>query len=90
MLNPDEQAAILDARARGYYVRSGRTIHALRAWVTWCRANGRPAVVVAIGARQATIEVDGVRRWGGPASAAEARAAAIVARLNTVRSAVRI
>ena len=89
-LSPDEQAAILEARSRGYYVRSGRTIRALRAWLAWCRANSRPTIVVAIGARQATIEVDGVKRWTGPAAGAEDQAAAVVQEATTKRSAVPI
>ena len=89
-LSPDEQAAILEARSRGYYVRSGRTIRALRAWLAWCRANSRPAIVVAIGTRQAHVEVDGVKRWSGPASEADDAAAAIVGEATAQHSATGI
>jgi hypothetical protein len=84
-LTPDEMAAIEHAHRDGFYIRSGRTLAALLAWQTWCMANGVPAVVVAIGARRAFIEVDGVRGWSGPVNEAEQQARAI-AKTNFARA----
>lgn len=74
---PDELAAIQQAQRDGYYIRSGRTVAALLAWRAQCRANRMPAIIIATGPRQASIEIDGVKRWTGPADEAEQQARAL-------------
>lgn len=74
-----DQQAIEDAKRLGYYCRSGNTLAELLEWKAWCRANGRPCIVVAKLTRKAFVEVDGRQVWEGSVEGADIAAAGYVA-----------